>query len=333
MKLDTRFFGKFSKLMDTLWNNAPLSNCTHLRRCIQDHLNFHLSSTSITIHGTDNLDAAETLRILANGSAIARLLLRDMLYQIQLENKAPLFLQLSQCASRQVDALIPNTPEAELLAKEMNVQIAAWCHFYWKSTNPGGERFHKKLSNHAFNQVMLHKIGKCEWDKKDNDSDIANIKIRAIRSNQIQKSRLGQEPCPSQLQPTQKKIVDPNAAFPFQDDFSIRRIHGTNAKAPSREQGADKSDVIEIVDSNDDASVLTTKTQDKLLDLLLQVRQKRRSAIGHWAASRTNPLVSSPTANTTPAGATETAPVTAVGLQIPTGTSNEGRVDGGPVGT
>ncbi len=43
MKLDTRFFGKFAKLMDTLGNNAPLSNCTRLWRCIQGHLNFHLS--------------------------------------------------------------------------------------------------------------------------------------------------------------------------------------------------------------------------------------------------------------------------------------------------
>ncbi len=110
MKLDTRFLGKFAKLTDTLGNNAPLSNCTRLWRCIQGHLNFHLSSTSITIHGINNMDAAETLRNSLNGSAIARLSLRDMLYQIQLENKAPLFLQLSQCASRQVDAIIPNTP-------------------------------------------------------------------------------------------------------------------------------------------------------------------------------------------------------------------------------
>jgi hypothetical protein len=91
--------------------------------------------------------------------------------------------------------------------------------------------------------------------------------------------------------------------------------------------------VIEIIDNGDDVSILTTKNQDKLLALLLQKRQKRKSAIGHQAASRTNPLVSSPTANTTPAGATGTAPVAAVGLQILTGASNKGRVDGGPVGT
>jgi hypothetical protein len=119
MKLDARFFGKFAKLTDTLGNNAPLSDCTSLWRCIhQGHLNFHLSSTSITIHGIDNLDAAETLRNSANGSAITRLSLQDMLYQIQLENRTPLFLQLSQRASEQVDAIIPNTPEAELLAKK-----------------------------------------------------------------------------------------------------------------------------------------------------------------------------------------------------------------------
>ncbi len=93
MKLDTKYFGKFAKLTDTLGNNASLSDCTCLRRCIQGHLNFHLSSTSITIHGIDNLDAAETLRNLANGSTIACHSLREMMYRIQLENKSPLFLQ------------------------------------------------------------------------------------------------------------------------------------------------------------------------------------------------------------------------------------------------
>jgi hypothetical protein len=51
----------------------------------------------------------------------------------------------------EVDAVIPNTPEAELMAKRMNVQIATWCHFYWKETNPGDERFYRKLLDRAFN--------------------------------------------------------------------------------------------------------------------------------------------------------------------------------------
>jgi hypothetical protein len=48
---------------------------------------------------------------------------------------------------RGMDAIIPNTPEAELMVKCTNVQIAAWCHFYWKETNLGGERFYRKLVN------------------------------------------------------------------------------------------------------------------------------------------------------------------------------------------
>jgi hypothetical protein len=49
--LNNKYFGKFSKFTATLGNNAPMSDCVCLRRCIQGHLNFHLSSTCITING------------------------------------------------------------------------------------------------------------------------------------------------------------------------------------------------------------------------------------------------------------------------------------------
>jgi hypothetical protein len=103
-------------------------------------------------------------------------------------------------------------------------------------------------------------------------------------------------------------------------------------KPPSKDQGAEKAKVIEIVDNDNNVIVLTTKTQDELLALLLQERQKSKSAIGCQATSRTNPLVSGPTANATPAGAIRTAPIAAEGSQIPPSTGNEVRVDGGLVG-
>ena len=160
MKLDVKYFGKFAKYTAALGNNAPLSNCTCLRRCIQGHLNYHLSSTSIMLTGIDMLDASEYLRNPA-GKTIFRLTLQDLLYWIRLKNKAPLFLQLSQCMTGEVNTVIPNTAEAELMAERMNVQIAAWCHFYWRESNPGAKRFYCKLSNRAFSQVLLHKIGEC----------------------------------------------------------------------------------------------------------------------------------------------------------------------------
>ncbi len=112
MKLDVKYFEKFAKFTATLGNNAPLSDCTRLRRCVQGHLNFHLSSTSITLTGIDVLDAAEYLRNPV-GKTIVRLTLRDLLYRITLESNAPLFLQLSQRVTGEVDGAIPNTPEAE----------------------------------------------------------------------------------------------------------------------------------------------------------------------------------------------------------------------------
>jgi hypothetical protein len=93
-------------------------------------------------------------------------MLRDLLYRIMLENKAPLFLQLSQRPSGEVDAVIPSTTKAELIAERINVQIAAWCHIYWKESNPGAKRFYRKLLNRAFSQGLLHKIGECTWDSR-----------------------------------------------------------------------------------------------------------------------------------------------------------------------
>jgi hypothetical protein len=112
----------------------------------------------------------------------------------------------------------------------------------------------------------------------------------------------------------------------------VGTIYENNTKPPSKDQGTEKATVVEIVDNKDDVSVLTTKTQDKLLALLLQERQKSKSAIGRQAASGVDICASGSTADATPAGATGTAPVAAEGSQIPTSTGNKGRVDGGPVG-
>ena len=79
MGLDTKYFGKFAKLTTTLGKDAPLSNCARLRWCIQGHLNFHLSSTSVTINGIDDLDASESVRNPATRVRTARVSLRNML--------------------------------------------------------------------------------------------------------------------------------------------------------------------------------------------------------------------------------------------------------------
>jgi hypothetical protein len=164
LRLEVKYFGKFAKFKETLGNNAPLSDCTKLCRCMQGHLNYHLSSTSLVLNGINNLDTTEVLRNTNSNSTIIKVTLREMLYWLKLESGAPLFLQLTQCLSGEVDVVISNTPEAKLKAERINHQIAVWCLNYWTESNPGGKAFFIKLANRAFNQALLHEVNKCTWD-------------------------------------------------------------------------------------------------------------------------------------------------------------------------
>jgi hypothetical protein len=72
--------------------------------------------TSIALDGIDMLDASKILHNPADKKTITKFTLWDLLYHIKLVSKAPLFLQLSQRSTGEVNAVIPNTPEAETMA-------------------------------------------------------------------------------------------------------------------------------------------------------------------------------------------------------------------------
>ncbi len=266
MKLDAKYFGKFAKFTGTLGNNALLSDCTRLRQCVQGNLNYHLSSTCITINGINMLDASKYLCNPGNRKSIARFTLRNLLYRITLENKAPLYLQLSQPPSGEVDAIIPNTAKAEQMAERMNNQIAAWCHFYWKESNPGYKRFYRKLSDRAFNQVLLHEIGQCTWDSslKAVTSPSTQSEMSAIAEFKQQDwvKLLLQD---SNAQQPTKVHIDPNVAFPFQDDFSAGTIYSANknTSAPSEAAAPSATEIMENQDNKDNVRVLSTKTSSE----------------------------------------------------------------------
>ncbi len=101
-------------------------------------------------------------------------------------------------------------------------------------------------------------------------------------------------------------------AFPFQDNFSVGTIHGTNAKAtiPST------SNVVEIQDNKDGINVLMTKTASGA---------QSEVVVGSRVASISDPI-SGPTANSTPPRATRD------GLDDPASAGPGGRAKGGPIG-
>jgi hypothetical protein len=181
---------------------------------MQGHLNFHLSSTSITINGIDNLDVLEILHNTSSGTKITKVSFRDMLYRLMLESSSPLFLQLSQWPSGKVDALIPNTPEAEMKVECINHQVAAWCINYWKDTNPGGNSFFRKLAGKAFWQVLLHKVNDCSWDLSTQTVTSPHAQSQMAVVADFENQDWVRDIIQATSNPmTEKAYIDPNIAF------------------------------------------------------------------------------------------------------------------------
>jgi hypothetical protein len=112
--------------------------------------------------------------------------------------------------------------------------------------------------------------------------------------------------------------IDPNIAFPFQDDFSMGTIHRANAKTANQDAVAAPAaaEVVEIQDNNNDVSVLTLKTASEgCTDV----------AIGSQVASSSNPN-SGPTANSTQSG------TASGGSEDPASAGPAGGAAGGPNG-
>ncbi len=108
--------------------------------------------------------------------------------------------------------------------------------------------------------------------------------------------------------------------FNFEDDFSVRTIHGKNDDIHPRKVGTDMAAVIEVADNNK-VSIISSKTQDGLA-----------AAAGSRVATGSTPPVVGLTAVTTPAGATGTTPVAVEGPTIPSNPGSIGSVDGRPGG-
>ncbi len=181
------------------------------------------------------------------------------------------------------------------MAEQMNTQIAAWCHFYWKDTNPGAEKFYRKLSERAFSQVLLHEISKCTWDP--------DLKVVVSPSRQGEMASIAK----FEQQDWVKLLTqdggtgastttcnDPNEAFNFQDNFSVGMIHGTNARAVGRDtaDATAKTDAVEVDDEDNNISVLTTKTTSEA---------QNKVNVGSRVASGSNPVVG-PAAGSTQSG-------------------------------
>jgi hypothetical protein len=216
------------------------------------------------------------------------------------------------------------------MAEHINVQVAAWCHYYWKDTNKGRERFFKKLAERAFNAHLNHEVSECVWDAAEqvvmSPRSLSEMSaVYKFESLDWVKNILQAD------HNSTKKHVDPTAAFNFEENFSVGTIHGKNDTIHPRTIGKEVTEVIELTDVNN-VSILSSKTQDNLVALVVQERRRSMLTAGTRVATGPRPPAIDHTANATPAGATGIVPVAAEGSPISSSTGTDGSVDGGPGG-
>ncbi len=138
-------------------------------------------------------------------------------------------------------------------------------------------------------------MSKCSWDSATQTVTLPHAQSEMAAVAEFENQDWVQDILQASLaQGMTKSYVNPNVAFPFQDNFLVGTIHGVNTRpANSTNHQAENAkgnnkEVIEISDDKDDdnVSVLTTKTQDERVALLVQTRKQLSSAtVGSRLAS------------------------------------------------
>ena len=116
-----RMWGKqmhYSRVCDEETLRADVKK---IMREANHHVNFLSRMTSDALGSIYNLEAEGSIKHVHTGEVIKKMSLQEMLYTFfQLKDGHSLFAEIHARASGGVDVVIPNTPEAEVMAGHMN---------------------------------------------------------------------------------------------------------------------------------------------------------------------------------------------------------------------
>ena len=158
-------WGKSVRLSNVADDDTRHVDLADLASYVKHHINYHASMTGDGLPGIINLDkevpffaASDPNRIVGHMS------LRYALYRfMKLADGHSLFAELHQESPlASVDAVIPNTPEAETMVLMMKRNIGAFLHFYFEGKMD--ERFKTDLLKASIDPSLLHEIEHCTWD-------------------------------------------------------------------------------------------------------------------------------------------------------------------------
>ena len=231
--LFAKMWGKNVHVSEVVDKDSTPSEIKRLARVAQVHCNYQCSMILKDLVGITDLNASAVL-IQEGVLTPLRLSLHLILLRyIELSDKHSLFAELHQSndVMGRVQAVIPNTPEAEQMILMMNKNFPAYIGFALKERGLPDD-FVMELLKRSCDQSLLSEMSTCTWDP---DTGVLTTQRESSENNNLEElekaawfkdafADLGLDTNGS----TKTLAPPPEALFNIDEDRSIKTIHNRN---------------------------------------------------------------------------------------------------------
>ena len=246
-------WGKHAHISEVVDKDSSPSEIKRLMRVVQVHCNYQCSMLLEDIVGISDLDKKADL-IQPGISTVLRFSLRMVLLCfVQHSDGHKLFTEIHQSKEPmgRVQAVIPNTPEAEKMILMMNKNFPAYIGNALKDKGLP-EEFLMDLLKRSCCQTMMSEIHLCKWDSETGvlttqreakeKEDTVDLENALWFKNAFEDLELDMPGAPKALTPP------PESLFNLDKDRSIKTIHDRNLNRPSAAGTPPWKNVSETVD-------------------------------------------------------------------------------------
>ena len=262
---------------------TPSWQITNLKSFTKHHVNFHASMTAVGFEGIWDLDKEVAIYNVTNPLRIEGFVsLRTVMYsKLKLSDGHTLVAEMHQKQEMgDVEAVVPNMPEAETMVEMINKNVVAYLTHYLKDEGMPA-MFVTDLLKASCDPSLFHNLTKCKWDKEKKmlitPEDEEREKEKAMQNAAWYKNDFGTfMDSPQKKKGGGNNQVDPEHIYDLDGTHSVKSIrerpgkgnkYGGSPGAPSFQVGGkqkQKQTVIELED-NDEEIDLSGLTREQLI--------------------------------------------------------------------
>ena len=262
---------------------TPSWQITNLKSFTKHHVNFHASMTAVGFEGIWDLDKEVPIYNVTNPLQIEGFMsLRTVMYsKLKLSDGHTLVAEMHQKQEMgDVEAVVPNMPEAETMVEMINKNVVAYLTHYLMDENMP-TAFVTDLLKASCDPSLFHNLSKCKWDKGKKilttPEDEERAKEAAMQNAAWYKNDFGAfMDSPQKKKGKGNNQVDPEHIYDLDGTHSVKTIrerpgkgnvYGGSPGAPVFQIGGEqkkKQTVIEL-DDKDEEMDLSELTREQLI--------------------------------------------------------------------